>query len=123
MTEMRSLTELRRRMMRPRAASSWRPLTEQESREQWICCVLQMVASELQDEDSHLGSHYIFCKKVLGEPSLSAMQIAGQFAHVPLTREACERLARDWGVCDLCRAHVAGGQPLCEQCKADVADA
>lgn len=91
------------------------PLLEQSETQRWIDCALDMTATE--EPGQHIGSHYIFCKKVLGETSKDALEIAYRFKHAPLTREACEKLLADWHCCDSCRCPVEGGVPLCQSCR------
>lgn len=60
----------------------------------WIGCVLEISAREPADD--HLTSHWVFCRKVLGETRREALLIAARFRHVELTREKCEHVAAGW---------------------------
>lgn len=71
------------------------PLPPGEARERWIQCVLDMVEIEKRDGESHMASHWVFCKKVLRERK-EAVAIAGRFQRVALTREVVEAMADDW---------------------------
>jgi hypothetical protein len=65
-----------------------------DTQQRWVDCVVDIAAME--PEHNHLTSHYVFCKKVLGEPKQDCFQIAVAFRHVELTRKKCERVAVDW---------------------------
>lgn len=84
--------------------------------QEWIDCVVSM-CQEPDDTGRYTAAHYIFAKKVLREPSRVAVQIAGRFGSVPLTRAECEHIYRDWWVCDGCGGPVEGGIELCDDCK------
>lgn len=48
------------------------------------------------EQTGWLTAHWVFIRKVLGEPRMLAMQMAAAFRHVPLDREKCIRVADGW---------------------------
>lgn len=64
----------------------------------WIDCALAIADIEDREDDGrgHLTSHYVFIRKVLGEPRQDAMQMAVAFRHVRLDQAKCERVAVGW---------------------------
>lgn len=96
--------------------------TPRDSQAAWIDAVLDLVDSAQRDGEDFRTAHYVFARRVLGEPRSSAMALAIAFRHHPLTRVECAALAHDWWLCDRCDARVEGGTQLCEDCATQAAE-
>ena len=57
----------------------------------WIDCALR-----LGHGDDWLTAHWVFARKVLGEPRRDAMEIAAAFRGSPLDRATCIHIAEGW---------------------------
>ncbi len=57
----------------------------------WIDC-----AVGLNNGDDWLTAHWVFIRKVLGEPRQNAMDMAAAFRHVPLDHQKCVKVADGW---------------------------
>lgn len=67
-----------------------------ERQQKWIDCTLNIAEMEDREGRDHRTSHWVFIRKVLGEPRKDALPMAAAFRHVRLTRESCEHVAIGW---------------------------
>lgn len=103
----------RRRRSSPEPA----PRNRDEARANWLELVIEWFGQAPSPDTGYLTPHWVFQRKVLGRDRKLAMADAMRFAHAPLDREACQRIAAEWWQCSSCGGPLTHSeQDLCPQC-------
>lgn len=117
------MSPLPSRLGRIRRPATTVALTPEQNQAEWIDCVLNMCQiAATETPPNYTAAHWTFLRKVLGFTSTEAVQ-AHRFRDVPLDRETCERIARDWLKCAICGKPVGDEEQRCASCAVEVAHA